>query len=61
MSQLPRPEIGAVNDWLKEDRNCWIAIGAAFLQRNPRDIAIKKLTDALRHQLRDGPPSADTL
>ena|SRR5690349_11108580 len=51
----------AVRDWLKEDRNCWIAIAAAFLGRYERDVAIDKLTAALRHQLRDGPPLSDTL
>ena len=54
-------EISPVQDWLQEERNCWIAIARAFLQRNQRDIAVAKLTDALRYQLRDGPPSADTL
>jgi hypothetical protein len=54
-------EISPVQDWLQEDRNCWIAIARAFLQRNQRNIAVTKLTDALRYQLRDGPPSTDTL
>src|SRR4051794_25429517 len=62
MPQLSRDvEIGAVQEWLQEERNCWIAIAEAFLQRNEPDIAVAKLTDALRYQLRDGPPSADTL
>jgi hypothetical protein len=54
-------QAGAVQDWLKEDRNCWIAIAAAFLDRYEREVAIEKLTAALRHHLRDGPPPADTL
>jgi hypothetical protein len=54
-------ENSPVQDWLQEDRNCWIAIAKAFLQRNEPDIAVAKLADALRYQLRDGPPSADTL
>jgi hypothetical protein len=62
MPQVSRDvEISPVLDWLQEERNCWIAIARAFLQRNERDIAVAKLTDALRYQLRDGPPSADTL
>jgi len=62
MPQVSRDaEITPVLDWLQEERNCWIAIARAFLQRNERDIAVAKLTDALRYQLRDGPPSADTL
>jgi hypothetical protein len=62
MPQLSQDvEIRSVQDWLQEDHNCWIAIARAFLQRNDRDIAVARLTDALRYQLRDGPPSADTL
>ena|SRR5438045_3758172 len=62
MAQLSNDlEIAAVHDWLGEDRNCWIAIAAAFLQRYERDIAIGRLKDALRYQLRDGPPLPDTL
>ena len=58
---LQNPELGAINEWLKGDANVWIAIALAFLQRNERDIALGKLTDALRYHLRDGPPSPDTL
>ena len=54
-------ENSAIQDWLKEDTNCWIAIASAFLKRNEREVAIAKLTDALRYQLRDGPPLPDTL
>jgi len=51
----------AVQEWLGEDGNCWIAIACAFLQRNERAVALGKLADALRYLLRDGPPSLDTL
>ncbi len=60
MPQLLENITQIVQDWLKEDRNCWIAIAAAFLSRYEREIAIEKLSNALRHQPRDGPPFADT-
>jgi hypothetical protein len=55
------PEMDAVQEWLSEDGNCWIAIASAFLQRNEREIALGKLANALQYLLRDGPPSLDTL
>jgi len=50
-----------IKEWLKEDANCWIAIGRAFLQRNDWDVALEKISLALTWQLRDGPPTANTL
>jgi hypothetical protein len=54
-------ESQVIKEWLKEDANWWIAIGRAFLQRNDWDVALEKITLALTWQLRDGPPSANTL
>ena len=51
----------AINEWLKEDSNCWIAIASVFVQRYEWEIALQKITLALTWQLRDGPPSPTTL
>jgi hypothetical protein len=55
------PEASVIREWLKEDKNCWIAITKAFLQRNEREIAVAKVRGALQHLLRDGLPTAATL
>ena len=55
------PEALVIREWLKEDTNCWIAIATAFLQRYERKMAVAKVSAALQHLLRDGPPIATTL
>src|SRR5436190_4435269 len=59
--ECANPEALVVRKWLKEDTNCWIAIATAFLQRYEREMAIAKVSVALQHLLRDGPPTATTL
>jgi len=55
------PEALVIREWLKEDTSCWIAIATAFLQLNEREVAVVKVSGALQHLLRDGPPTATTL
>ena len=50
-----------IQEWLKEDSNCWMAIATMFLQRSERDIALARISGALQFLLRDGPPTATTL
>jgi hypothetical protein len=47
-----------IEEWLKEDSNCWMAIATAFLQRNERSLAVTRVSGALKFLLRDGPPTA---
>jgi hypothetical protein len=54
-------EHGVISEWLREDANCWIAIASAFLQRYDRSTAEAKISEALKYQLRDGPPTSVTL
>jgi len=62
MSQITgNPAAPVIQEWLKEDSNCWMAIATMFLQRNERDIALARISGALQFLLRDGPPTATTL
>ena len=56
-----KPIAHVIEEWLKEDSNCWMAIATAFLQRNERSLAVTRVSGALKFLLRDGPPTAHTL
>jgi len=59
-SQLSNVEAAVVQTWLQESSVCWKAIALTFLQQYRRDIAIQKLSEALRLMLRETGTSRDS-